>query len=114
VAARDWLRGIGRRRRATAPRTATGAGLLAARGRAGGEASRATLVVAPRIVDAEAFQTVDAPLGPTPPAASPTAPASREPQGPQASQAPQQPPAPVQEGEMIARLREAKRRSRER
>jgi Uncharacterized membrane protein len=34
VSARDWVMGIGRRRRATAPRTATGASLLAARGRA--------------------------------------------------------------------------------
>ena len=41
--ARGWVRGLGGRRRATAPRTATGASLLAARERATGAPSRASL-----------------------------------------------------------------------
>jgi len=41
--ARGWVRGLGGRRRATAPRTSTGASLLAARERATGAPSRASL-----------------------------------------------------------------------
>ncbi len=47
VAARGWVGGIGRRRRAAAPRTATAEGMLAASGRARTSESRAALRSAP-------------------------------------------------------------------
>ena len=98
ASARNWVTGIGRRRGATAPRTATGASLLAARGRAGGEGSRATL----------------RPTPPEPKASEPTAPVAPAGGAPPAQPVPPAPPAPLQPTDTMARLREAKRRSRER
>jgi hypothetical protein len=93
VAARGWVHGI-RRRRAPAPRTSAGESLLASRSRAGGEAARAALVAR--------FPEPEAPVGPPPPAAPAEAP-------------PEQTPARSTDGaDTLARLREAKRRGRER
>ncbi len=128
VAAREWVRGIGRRRGATAPRSATGAGLLAARGRAGGSASRATLVArlpepAQPAQTPPAAQRPPARVAAAPAAPSVTVPAQGEPA--RAAEAPASgtiAPAPASSDERaadagadtLARLREAKRRSRDR
>ncbi|HEY6014264.1 MAG TPA: VWA domain-containing protein, partial [Candidatus Limnocylindrales bacterium] len=115
VAAREWVRGVGRRRRATAPRTAAGESLLATRGRASGEAARAALVARfpERPTSAAPAQATPDP-GKVPPA-TPTA-AAESTAATEPPAAPGQPPAPAtQDGaETLARLREAKRRSRER
>jgi uncharacterized membrane protein len=103
VAARGWVRALGRRRRATAPRTAAGASLLAARGRAGGEVSRATLRATP---------DEDAATNPVPSTAASAPSTSPGPSSPEPSS-----PAPspsAETSDTMARLREAKRRRRER
>jgi len=96
VAGREWIRGVGRRRGATAPRTATGASLLAARERAGGEVSRAALLTRlpepEDVVETPASQPVRAASAPVESAAQP----------------------PADRADTLARLREAKRRSRDR
>ena len=116
VAARDWVRGIGRRRRAAAPRTAAGESLLAARGRAGGEAARAALVARsqePGSADDPAPPAPPAPpASPAPPAPAPAAPPAAAPSG-RTSDRPE-PSAQDDGSDTLARLREAKRRSRER
>ena len=110
VAAREWARGFGRRRRATTPRSAVSAGLLSTRARAGGEASRATLRAA---LPPDAAPATDA--------VSSSASSSAEPVPapvPAAQPAPTRPataqPAPDEPADTMTRLREAKRRSRER
>jgi hypothetical protein len=137
AAARGWVRDLPRRRRATAARTATGESLLAARGRATSSEARAAMRRA-----ADPAATVQAATSPTgalvsasPPAASRSA-ASEPDQPSPASPPPQQRPtpaptpapaatpaqAPVADaaapaepaGDTLSRLRDAKRRARER
>jgi hypothetical protein len=133
VDARRWL--AGGWRRSMAPRTAAVAGMLAARDRAAGSASRAALL-----------RPDEPPAGPSPsstppasltspvrpasagtasrpesavsrsaagPAAAPTSapqPSAAPPASPPAAPA----PAPADEGDTLSRLRDAKRRARER
>jgi hypothetical protein len=128
VAARGWLAGARRRRGSTAPRTATGEGLFAARERASGAPSRAAL----RTTPTEA--TVTSPAAPaaaptttaTPTVSRATKPATRPAPSPAAPAAPAPSPKPAGTAERgatpaaadpsdtMARLREAKRRARER
>ncbi|MEA2519016.1 MAG: hypothetical protein QOF49_1096 [Chloroflexota bacterium] len=106
--ARRWLRG-GWRRRSLAPRTVEVAGLLAARDRAAGSATRAAL-----LVDDATGPPVAASANipnPTPPDGPPPAPGSM-PSAPAASRVP--PPDVAADGDTMARLRQAKRRARER
>jgi uncharacterized membrane protein len=138
AAARGWVADIGRRRRATARRTATGESLLAARERAGSSEARAAMLSAaepaaggatsipstpassverPRdrpapgpVAEAERVAPIRpvAPAAPTvgaaSPAGTPSAPAG----------APAAPTDRPDSPDTIARLREAKRRARER
>jgi uncharacterized membrane protein len=125
--ARRWLSGGWRR--SMAPRTTEVAGMLAARDRAAGSRSRAALL---RGDDGEAAGVQASPmtpiqaLGPAPAAAPParTMPAGSPP-GPVTAGNPDAPsvasssvappaPAPIEASDTLARLREAKRRSRER
>ena len=113
--ARDWVRGIGGRRRMAAPRTATSESLLVARERAAGSSSRAALRAAPTT---EAGVTATASAAPTPTptatAAAPSTPVATAPVA-TAPTAPSTPPAaPEDATDTIARLREAKRRARDR
>ena len=136
VAARGWVGGARRRRGATAPRTATGEGLFAARERASGSPSRAALRAAPTEVAATGTgpQTVVTPV----PGAAAAQPVSKPAAGPAAGArpinarttgpaaparpapapgpaAPPEPaPAPGEPSDTMARLRDAKRRARER
>jgi len=105
AAALGWVAGIGRRRRAIAGRTATGEGLLAARERAGSNEARAAIlsVSEPR----SGAEPVADPVALTPVAgaATPeTVPVTRS--------RPAAPAAPAPD--TIERLRDAKRRVRER
>jgi uncharacterized membrane protein len=105
AAARGWVRDIGVRRRATARRTATGESLLAARERAGSSEARAAILggSAPAPVagpEAEAPITAPPPAGPSP---------APPPAGPSPAREPPAVPA-----ETLERLRDAKRRARER
>ncbi|MEX1172841.1 MAG: VWA domain-containing protein [Chloroflexota bacterium] len=100
AAAGAWVRGIGGRRRRVAARTATGEGLLAARERATSAGTRAAM-------RADPAAPAPAPAAPAPAPAMPPAPASPA--------APATPPAPAAEAaDTMARLRDAKRRARER
>ncbi|HEX7949176.1 MAG TPA: VWA domain-containing protein [Candidatus Limnocylindrales bacterium] len=114
VVAREWVRGIGRRRRATAPRTAAGASLLATRGRAGGEAARAALVARfpERPVEPSSSEQASRPE-PEPPEPEPPEPGPQEPASPAAASLGPPPPAQADGADTLARLREAKRRSRD-
>ncbi|MGZ8502059.1 MAG: glutamine amidotransferase, partial [Candidatus Limnocylindrales bacterium] len=115
VAARAWLRG-GWRQRRPAERTAEATAMLAARDRAGSSAARAAMLRTDRVEANPAARPATAavlpvaPLGP--PAASPPA-------GVPERAAPPAPPAPAPTStpgaeDTISRLREAKRRARER
>ena len=116
--ARRWL--AGGWRRSMAPRTSEVAGMLAARDRAAGSAARAALL---RGEDATA---PDPSLSPTaratvaaPPAAPPPADSAAQPKPGQGSPAatpptPPKPPETNDEGDTLSRLRDAKRRARER
>jgi uncharacterized membrane protein len=120
VAAREWARGISRRRRAKAPRTAAGARLLSARGRAGGEASRATLRAAPVPDEAATAPSIPAsapsaaPGSLSRPPASEGSPSDQTEAQPARAQPAQAQPAPSEPTDTMARLREARRRGRER
>jgi uncharacterized membrane protein len=106
LAAREWVRAVARRRRATAPRTAAGESLLAARSRAGSEAARAALVARfaePERTEAPATAPARSTVRPPSPAES------HAPAKPDSSAEPTSEPA-----DTLARLRQAKRRSRER
>jgi uncharacterized membrane protein len=101
AAARGWVAGVGRRRGATAPRTATSESLLVARERAGSTEARAAILGG---TDGRS---------PTPPAPRPTRPAATL----TAESKPRSaPPAstPAVPSDTIDRLRDAKRRARER
>jgi hypothetical protein len=119
AAAGAWVRGARHRRGSTAPRTATGEGLFAARERASGAPSRAALrateaspTVAPTM--AAPVATTERAAAASRPPATPVAPKPTPAPGP----APAQPatPAPVADAssDTMARLRDAKRRARER
>jgi len=140
AAARGWIGAIWRRRGATAARTATGTGLFAARQRAGSTEARAALLrpdppteVASSssarpdggVRGAEPVRPPAAPVGPAtsvrpaaaaPPAQPAAAPVSAAPGASASSAAPgatSTSPAPA-DPDTMARLREAKRRARER
>jgi Ca-activated chloride channel homolog len=114
VAARGWVVGIGGRRRAAGPRTATAESLLGARERAAGSSARAALMTSPTATDeATATERTPATASPTPPPA-PTAPPAPKPSAePEAPATPKPCPEP-DSSDTIARLRDAKRRARER
>jgi hypothetical protein len=127
AAAGAWVRDLPRRRRATAARTATGESLLAARGRATSTEARAALrravEPAPPLPAAPPAQPVphEAPPAPQPAprAQRPVVPATTEPAaapaGPAVPPAPAAVPAPPAEpADTLSRLRDAKRRARER
>jgi uncharacterized membrane protein len=104
AAARGWVREVGLRRRATARRTATGESLLAARERAGSSEARAAILGGSAAApvagpEAELPATVAPPVAPSP-APSPAGPPPLE--------------SPTVPAETLERLRDAKRRARER
>ncbi|MEO8571685.1 MAG: hypothetical protein ABI553_08270, partial [Chloroflexota bacterium] len=115
VAARDWVGGLRRRRRAAGPRTATAEGMLAASGRVRIGVARAAIrapiepdggvppVAGPRSATNATPSPIKAPPSSTPmPSAAPAVAPSEPPQEPSAATAP----------DTIGRLREAKRRAR--
>jgi hypothetical protein len=121
AAARGWVTSLPRRRRATAARGATGAGLLAARERAGSNAARSALLRAETGDAPETGSSVSAPAAPEVAAAASPEPTSQpQPTAESASlpgvpstaspDAGSAPPA----GDTMTRLRDAKRRARER
>jgi uncharacterized membrane protein len=130
AAARSWVGSIGRRRR-VAPRTATVDAMLATRERAGGAGARAALVksAAPAATAAggaemersgttsQSAMRLRASPGPAPSTEPSPVPPSAAP-APQSAPDPESSPepstAPAAETDTVARLREAKRRARER
>ncbi len=118
AAARGWVAGIGRRRRAAGPRTATTEGLLAAseRVRSSGtrEAMRTPTAVMPAATSAPtptapaATAAAQAPsvAVPVPPAPTVDPPPPSQPAG--------APAVPTETADTMARLRDAKRRARDR
>ena len=131
AAARGWVAGIGHRRRATARRSATGEGLLAARERAGSSEARAAMLASAEPRVASAPVAVPSPADPPGATGVPSglvngasvprsSPASLTAPGAAASTAPgaaaasrasgAEPPHPT--ADTIERLREAKRRAR--
>jgi uncharacterized membrane protein/Mg-chelatase subunit ChlD len=138
AAARGWVTGFRGRRRAAGPRTATAAGMLAASGRVRSSEARAAIRAMPGDPVAEggaaapaAAATAVSSAGPLPevpraravapvpaapkpaPAAAPARPASATPV-PSAPVAPAPAVPAVDASDTMARLREAKRRARER
>jgi uncharacterized membrane protein/Mg-chelatase subunit ChlD len=118
AAARAWVRDLPRRRRATAERTATGESLLATRARATSADARAALRR-----PAEAAPTgpgVAQPAAPSTPAPAPTRAPAVVPVSPPPTPLPAQAPSPAASsateatGDTLSRLRDAKRRARER
>jgi uncharacterized membrane protein len=105
AATRGWVGGIGRRRRAAGPRTATAEGMLAASGRVRTGGARAAMRAAPAEGDAT-----------TAPALAPASPlVTVAPPPPTASTPSGTPPgAPSAGTDTMARLRDAKRRARDR
>jgi hypothetical protein len=128
AAAGAWVRGIPRRRGATAARTAAGEGLFAARERATSTSVRAAMgrddsasaeattpaTGAPPAVARNPRSVAPPPVVPSPPttAATPVPPATP---APAPAPAPHAPPVPeATPTDTMARLRDAKRRARER
>jgi uncharacterized membrane protein/Mg-chelatase subunit ChlD len=103
AAAGAWMRALPRRRRRVAARTATGESLLAARERAAMRTPAAP-AVAPTPV---ATATAAPPISPTPAPAAPPAPTAQPVASPP-------PTAPTDAGDTMTRLRDAKKRARER
>ncbi len=128
VAARGWVGGIGRRRRAAAPRTAAAEGMLAASGRTRTNEARTALRTSPVDVAPDAAQVrgaassaapaspaVPSASGPAARAASSPVPASAAPTPtPAVPAAPPAAPPPAEAPDTMARLRDAKRRARDR
>ena len=106
--ARAWIGGIGRRRRAAGPRTATAEGMLAASGRVRADAARVQIRARPTSVADDAGSTPPTPSAA--PAPVPTSPTSTAPVPPPPSAS----PAPTETADTLARLRDAKRRARDR
>ena len=100
AAARAWVAALPARRRALARRSTTGESLLAARGRATSSEARMAILSTP--------SETPRPTPPVPPAPQPTPEASTPPAPPSA------PPPPTSPSDTLARLRDAKRRARER
>jgi hypothetical protein len=118
AAAGAWVRALPRRRRATAARNAAGEGLLAARSRATSAEARAAMRRAADPTPAISSQPPPI-LAPTPakPAVQPPEPPKPPAQQPAQTPAPPSPaPAqdPAETADTLSRLREAKRRARER
>ena len=122
AAARGWVTGAGRRRKTVAPRPAVAEGLLAARDRASSTGARSALRAEPDSSASAATATAStaaaavapaasAPATPAPPAAPRTAPGAATP--PPAPRPPSE-SAPPDATDTMARLRDAKRRARER
>jgi hypothetical protein len=123
VAARGWVSGVGRRK-TVAPRPAVSEGLLAARNRASSAGARSALLAEPEATPVTAAATTAASAPAPAPAPTPTptpkatpAPAQAAPQPAKATPPP--PPAPAApaqpaSSDTMARLRDAKRRARER
>lgn len=112
VDARRWL--AGGWRRSMAPRTSDVAGMLAARDRAAGSAARAAMMrgdADPGAASAPAAAPSSAPR-PAPAPAQRATPPSPPPAAP--PPAPEAPTPPVDESDTLSRLRDAKRRARER
>jgi uncharacterized membrane protein len=130
AAANAWVRALPRRRAATAARTAAGESLLAARARATSADTRAAMrrpevrAPSPNSAPTPAAPTPKAsvPTGPTPApptrtAPTPTAPTPTAPTPTAPTPAAAAPPtatAPEPAGDTLSRLRDAKRRARER
>ena len=122
AAAGAWVRELPRRRRVTAARTATGESMLATRGRATSAETRAALLRAPEATPVSGAPSAAASPGPAP--ASATPPATSTTATPPASAGPAAPPAPAAQPaapspepaapDTMTRLRDAKRRARER
>jgi len=110
AAARGWVTGFGRRRRAAAPRTATAEVMLAASGRVRSNETRAAM----RAAATEERTTLG--TASTPPAAGPTSAVAPEVKGvptPPSTPPSVTPPASASP-DTIARLHDAKRRARDR
>jgi hypothetical protein len=118
AAARGWVRDMGRRLRAAGPRTATAEGLLAATGRARTSDARAAMRTAASAAPApeSTASARAAPASPTPTAATrPTS--AAPPASPTRASAPPPPattPPPAEAPDTMSRLRDAKRRARDR
>ena len=115
VAARGWVTGAGRRRKTVAPRPAVSEGLLAARNRASSAGARSALRAEPD--PASAAAPVNAPVARTAAPAAPSASKSEPAPKPASTPPPAKaapPPAASASSDTLARLREAKRRARER
>ena len=113
VDARRWL--AGGWRRSMAPRTSDVAGMLAARDRAAGSAARAAMMRGDEAGSGAAPAPAPAPASaprPAPTLAQRATPPSPPPAA--APPAPEAPTPPVDEGDTLSRLRDAKRRARER
>jgi len=120
AAAGSWVRALPRRRRATAARTATSESMLATRGRATSSETRAALrrtpeasttasVANPHVaVEAKRPSRAAVPAAATPTATATPAPAPSAPPAATAT------PAGSPSDDTLARLRDAKRRARER
>ena len=111
--ARAWVGRTWRGRGAAAPRTATASGMLAARDRAAGAASRAAMLRSSEAAP-EAAAEVSGATGQTPGAEAATMPAPVPTTRPERPEAPPEPPPPPgsTDADTLARLREAKRRAR--
>jgi uncharacterized membrane protein len=115
AAARGWATGLGRRRGAMAPRPAVSEGLLAARDRASGAGARSALRADEGAAAAAGTATPTLPVASAPPAGAPPA-AAPPPAGQPADRTPPPvaEPIPAEPTDTMARLRDAKRRARER
>jgi len=117
AAARGWVTGAGRRRKTVAPRPAVSEGLLAARDRASSTSARSAIRAEPdSSASAAASTTATVPAGsvqaaatPPPVPTAPPSPATRAPKP-----RPPTEPAPSESSDTMSRLRDAKRRARER
>ena len=107
LAARGWVSGIGRRRRAAGPRTATATGMLAASSRVRSSEARAAIRTVPDGPAGRPTPDAKPPMPPTDPPVPPTDP-------PVPPTDPPVPPDVPATPDTLARLREAKRRARER
>ena len=107
LAARGWVSGIGRRRRAAGPRTATATGMLAASSRVRSSEARAAIRTVPDGPAGRPTPDAKPPMPPTDPPVPPTDP-------PVPPTDPPVPPDVPATPDTLARLREAKRRARDR
>jgi hypothetical protein len=126
VAARGWVDGIGRRRRAAGPRTATAEGMLAASGRVRTSDARAAMRTAPGSpVSPESPPTAErvASKRPDTPAKAPASAKTASAQAVASQPTPATPvvpstgdiaPPPAEAPDTMSRLRDAKRRARDR